>query len=232
MITILYDNSECPAPLESAWGFSCLIDGFENTILFDTGDDGEILFHNMNALDVDPGMIDTLVISHNHWDHAGGLEKVLENTTDITAYIPAVFPDNLKTSVTESGGNVVETRNPTYICDGVLTTPVMGDDIPEQGLLVHRDAGWTLITGCAHPGIAKMTARAKETVQADISSVLGGFHLKDEWNTTINHTTAELQDMGVQEVGACHCSGDAAREKMSAVFGDQYLDIAAGTRIE
>lgn len=232
MITILYDNSRCPEQLQSAWGFSCLVEDFDNRILFDTGGDGDVLLHNMNTLDVQPETIDALVLSHNHWDHVGGVKALLERHSDLTAYIPAVFPHSLKNRITERNGRVIETGDATSICEGVLTTPVMGNEIPEQGLLIERNTGWTLITGCAHPGIAAMTGVAKQTLEANIFTVLGGFHMKDDWNTSVNHTTAELQELGVQEVGPCHCSGDAARDKMFSVFGNRYLDIAAGTQIE
>jgi hypothetical protein len=36
-ITILYDNNEYDERLKMAWGFACLVEGPEKTILFDTG---------------------------------------------------------------------------------------------------------------------------------------------------------------------------------------------------
>ena len=36
VITVIYDNNECDPRLETAWGFFCLIEGTEKTILFDT----------------------------------------------------------------------------------------------------------------------------------------------------------------------------------------------------
>jgi len=43
-MTILYDNYIFKEGTRSDWGFSCLIEGFEKTILFDTGTSGDILF--------------------------------------------------------------------------------------------------------------------------------------------------------------------------------------------
>jgi len=72
-ITIVYDN-EANASLKSGWGFSCLIET-EEKILFDTGDSGEKLIYNLRQLNIQPESIDAVVISHNHWDHTGGLEE-------------------------------------------------------------------------------------------------------------------------------------------------------------
>ena len=72
MITVFYDNHEGADGMRSAWGFSCLVEGFSETVLFDTGGDGEVLLHSMAVCGVDPETVDVLVISHNHWDHTGG----------------------------------------------------------------------------------------------------------------------------------------------------------------
>ena len=43
VISVVYDNNEYDPKLEAAWGFSCLIEGTEKTILFDTGGNGKTL---------------------------------------------------------------------------------------------------------------------------------------------------------------------------------------------
>jgi hypothetical protein len=48
VITILYDNYKFMEDLEADWGFSCLIEGLEKTILFDAGTKGNILLSNGN----------------------------------------------------------------------------------------------------------------------------------------------------------------------------------------
>jgi len=75
-ITIVYDN-EASADLKSGWGFSCLIEGKER-LLFDTGNSGKKLIYNMKQLNIVPETIDKVVISHNHWDHTGGLKEFLK----------------------------------------------------------------------------------------------------------------------------------------------------------
>ena len=50
-ITILYDNN-CLAGFKASWGFSCLIETNENTIIFDTGWDGNVLLHNLELSQV------------------------------------------------------------------------------------------------------------------------------------------------------------------------------------
>src|SRR4030042_3456916 len=51
--TILYDNYLYKEGTKADWGFSCLIEGTERTILFDTGTQPQILMHNVEVLGVD-----------------------------------------------------------------------------------------------------------------------------------------------------------------------------------
>ncbi len=53
-VTILYDNYIHTDGTKSDWGYSCLIEGTEKTILFDAGTQGDILMHNIRKLNVDP----------------------------------------------------------------------------------------------------------------------------------------------------------------------------------
>jgi 7,8-dihydropterin-6-yl-methyl-4-(beta-D-ribofuranosyl)aminobenzene 5'-phosphate synthase len=60
-------------------GFSLLLEGGEETVLFDAGQ-GLAILHNAQALKVDWGKIKKVTISHGHYDHTGGLPQVLSQT--------------------------------------------------------------------------------------------------------------------------------------------------------
>ena len=77
-ITVVYNNYPYKEDLETGWGFSCLVEGADKTILFDTGGDGAVLLGNMDKLRIDPAVVDVVVLSHIHGDHTGGLEDFLE----------------------------------------------------------------------------------------------------------------------------------------------------------
>ena len=97
-VTVVYDNNPYKEGLETAWGFSCLITGSEKTILFDTGGDGSSLLGNMEKLAIEPDSIDTVVLSHIHGDHTGGLHSFLEKNHEITVYLPKSFPKRFRTA--------------------------------------------------------------------------------------------------------------------------------------
>ena len=67
-MTVLYDNYLFSEGTKPDWGFSCLIEGMEKTILFDTGAKSGILMHNVKQLKVDLKKVELVVISHNLHD--------------------------------------------------------------------------------------------------------------------------------------------------------------------
>jgi 7,8-dihydropterin-6-yl-methyl-4-(beta-D-ribofuranosyl)aminobenzene 5'-phosphate synthase len=76
-ITILVDNNAVPGMgLMAEHGFSALIERPNARILFDTGQ-GPALAHNSQVLGIDLTGLDLVVLSHGHYDHTGGLERVV-----------------------------------------------------------------------------------------------------------------------------------------------------------
>lgn len=75
-------SSDSKRPLHSEWGLSLYLEperGDEKrTFLLDFGWTPETINGNMELLKVDPSRIDTLIMSHGHFDHWGGLLGFLE----------------------------------------------------------------------------------------------------------------------------------------------------------
>jgi 7,8-dihydropterin-6-yl-methyl-4-(beta-D-ribofuranosyl)aminobenzene 5'-phosphate synthase len=77
-LTIVCENTVgSPLPLLGEHGFACLIDSPAGRILFDSGR-GAGLLHNLAVLGIDPTSIEAIVLSHGHYDHAGGLLPLLQ----------------------------------------------------------------------------------------------------------------------------------------------------------
>jgi len=173
-ITIVYDNEANPG-LKSGWGFSCLIEAKEK-ILFDTGDSSENLIYNLRQLNIQPESVAAVVISHNHWDHTGGLKEFSKLNNNAKVFHPKSF------------------SKPTEILPGVHSTGALGGLIKEQSLVVNTEKGNLVITGCAHPGLENIIERSREL--GEIYGVVGGFHGFSNFD--------ELE--GIQLIGPCHCT--------------------------
>lgn len=229
-VQIVYDNYPFDKRLKTAWGFACVVTGLEKTILFDTGGDGRILLANMKACGIEPKTIDAVVLSHNHYDHTGGLGAFLEANGRVSVYLPKVFPEGLKREGRGAGATVVETREACQVCEGAWTTGVLDGGIPEQGLYLKGGEGLVVITGCAHPGIVDIVKAAKAHADTRPDTVLGGFHMGGASRTEIWSVIAAFKKMGVSRVAPTHCSGDETRRTMEQAFGEGYLSAGAGAR--
>jgi 7,8-dihydropterin-6-yl-methyl-4-(beta-D-ribofuranosyl)aminobenzene 5'-phosphate synthase len=231
-ITIVYDNNRGDARLATAWGFSCLVEGVDRTILFDTGADSATLLSNMTTLGIDPGDVDAVVVSHVHGDHLGGLAGFLEQNSDVSVYLPQSFPQSTKDATRDTGAEVVEVDGPVQICRQVQSTGQLGSTIKEQSLLVETFQGLVVITGCAHPGVVSIVSRAKELTGQEIHLVLGGFHLGGASEAEISGIVDAFVQMGVEKVAPCHCSGGTARTLFAEVYGNDFILAGAGSRLE
>lgn len=225
--TIAYDNNAYDPALRTAWGFSCLVETGEATVLFDTGGDSPTLLDNMTKLGIDPQAIDVVVLSHIHGDHIGGLTGLLDTGIRPTVYVPAAFPASFKNGV-HTRTDLVEVTGPVEILPGVHTTGEAGSGIIEQALAVETGDGLVVVTGCAHPGVVEMVRRAREVAGDEVALVMGGFHLGRTSRGQIERIIADLGQLGVQKVAPCHCTGDQARQMFADAFGADCLLAGVG----
>ena len=87
-ITILYDAFGPPSALRKDWGFSALVEYGGRRILFDAGNNAEILEQNAGRLGIDFRQLDAVVISHRHGDHTTGLSYVLRVNPHVKIFVP------------------------------------------------------------------------------------------------------------------------------------------------
>jgi 7,8-dihydropterin-6-yl-methyl-4-(beta-D-ribofuranosyl)aminobenzene 5'-phosphate synthase len=230
VITIVYDDHPLDRRLQAGFGFACVIQGLPDTILFDTGGRGKLLLANMAALGIRPEQIGSIVLSHAHGDHTGGLHDFLQAHGQVKVFVPGAFPSGFKQDVRHSGAKVVETDGPCRVCEGAWTTGVLKRGIEEQGLYLKTSKGPVMITGCAHPGVVKMAEAARHHAGRPVFAVLGGFHMGGASVDEIHRVVRDLREMGVQQVAPCHCSGDKARRLMKEAFGEGYLVSGVGAQ--
>ncbi len=85
-IVILSENSSANTMSLSEWGFSAFIEHKYGNILFDTGMSGDVVIKNAKVLNVDLTSVETIILSHGHYDHCNGLDKVVEQVGKCTIY--------------------------------------------------------------------------------------------------------------------------------------------------
>ncbi|MFC1543305.1 MBL fold metallo-hydrolase [Candidatus Neomarinimicrobiota bacterium] len=226
-ITILYDNNPYDPILTSAWGFAALVEYCGQTLLMDTGGKGEILLGNMSCLDLNPLRIEHVFLSHAHGDHTGGLKNLLATGARPTVYLLSSFPALFKRQLAELT-TVIETDQNQILGKRLFTTGDMDGQVHEQTLVIESEHGLVIVTGCAHPGIVPIVARARASFGDPVHLVMGGFHLRDKSETEIAAILAEFRQLGVKWVAPCHCTGDRAIAMFAAEYRDNYIQAGVG----
>lgn len=132
-----------PAPLSAEHGLSLLLeigDGDRSyTLLFDAGFTDTGVPHNLNALDIETGKIDCIVISHGHPDHTAALPQILRmGGKEVPVYTHShafldrylVFPGGTRVRsntfsekvITEAGGKVMLADKDVRLAPGLVIT--------------------------------------------------------------------------------------------------------------
>lgn len=230
-ITIVYENTLYETGLTAGWGFSALVEYGDHTLLFDTGADGQALLSNMAALHINPSDIETVVLSHIHGDHTGGLNALLATGVQPRVVLLPSFPASFKQQIGRSTA-VSEAAPDQAIFEGIFTTGEMDGSTPEQALVIDSDRGLVILTGCAHPGIVNIVEHIKQTWDKPVYLVLGGFHLLDKTRAEITAIVREFRRLGVQRVGPCHCTGEQAIAAFADEYGDDFVQVGTGRIIE
>ena len=229
-MTVVYDNNPGQKKLIADWGFSCLIQGLEKTILFDTGSQGKILLENMDHLNINPTDIDIVLLSHFHRDHTGGLEALLDKCA-FEVWIPESFPLNFREHIQKKGSEVILTTGRQKIIPRAFTTGIIEGWIKEQSLVLESPQGLIIMTGCAHPRIINIIHIVEKQWDQNIYMALGGFHLTGFSDNEIREIIFEFQNLGIKKAGPCHCSGLDARRLFHEIYEENYISIAVGTTI-
>ena len=255
-ITILNDN------LAGRWcraehGLSYLIEA-DRTILFDTGA-SELISYNAQILNIDLQKIETIVLSHGHDDHTGGL--MLFSGNKLICHPDTFLKRYRKQNYTALGIRWDEdeiaskfelqtSRHPIQLSDQIFFLgeiprindfeskktafqKVDGTDdfvMDDSGLAIVTHKGLVIVSGCAHSGICNMITYAiKVTGINKVHLVIGGFHLQNDDGIT-QSTIDWMKAMNVEQVIPSHCTSFAAQVAIYKSY--RFIPAKSGNVIE
>jgi 7,8-dihydropterin-6-yl-methyl-4-(beta-D-ribofuranosyl)aminobenzene 5'-phosphate synthase len=158
----------------------------------------------------------------------------------------------------KAGANVVVTRDPQVVADGVFA---VSGEVPrvtpyEEGVPGHlrrsadgqswdadplimderfvsvhvKDKGMVVFSSCSHAGIVNVLTHAREASPAPLWGAMGGLHLSGVTEKIIPDTVRDLKPFGLKLFAPGHCTGWRAMSLMAREFGDELAPSAVGKR--
>lgn len=77
--------------LHQDFGFSCIVQYGDKTILFDAGTHIDTFKQNIKTLKINLKKVDIAILSHGHYDHMGGFDYLLKVNPKVKIYLPKDF---------------------------------------------------------------------------------------------------------------------------------------------
>lgn len=261
-ITTLIENSSGEhLALKTEHGISFYVEKDGHQILFDTGQTGTFI-ENAEQLRVDLTDLESVVLSHGHYDHTGGIRPLSQLTTDFKLFMGQGFFEEkygFKNNSYEYLGNnfdkkFLEEQGITYqfvdqplleIAPGVYVVTkfprkhqdevinprfkilrngsFQPDPFDDEVLLaIDTPEGLVVLLGCSHPGMKNMLDSAAKLINRPIYAVLGGTHLVEASDSSLETSMSYLDSDSLKVIGVSHCTGQAAMDQLAASNSRYY----------
>lgn len=88
-------------------------------------------------------------------------------------------------------------------------------------LAIDTPKGLAVLLGCSHPGMKNMIDTAEKLLKKPIYAVIGGTHLVEADEASLDISMAYLKKNTIQVIGVCHCTGQMAMDRLSRT-NDRY----------
>ncbi|KKP87233.1 MAG: Beta-lactamase superfamily hydrolase [Candidatus Roizmanbacteria bacterium GW2011_GWA2_35_8] len=214
------------------WGLSVFIEINNVKILLDSGHT-DVYKQNANKLGIDLNQVDFVVLSHNHWDHTGGLrfhefkeKKKIIIHPQILDKLPQDESEKIKKDfeVVTSTKPLEFSKNIFYLGEiprksnfekGEWKSDPMIDD---SAIAIKTSEGVVVISGCSHSGICNICEYAKKITGQKLLGVIGGFHLFEDDMETVAKTIEYFKTEKPKHLFPMHCVDHAAMSMFYNTF--------------
>ena len=105
--------------------------------------------------------------------------------------------------------------------------------LDDQSLVIDTEKGLVVIFGCAHSGMINiMNHVINKSKKEKFYAVLGGTHLDFLTPEQLEETIRALKKIGIERIGAAHCTGMRAAFRLHQEFGNRFFYGSVGSVFE
>lgn len=212
-ITILMEDTCGNVTCEFEHGLSIYVETKKHRLLVDTGASNKTLT-NAEKLEIDLSKVDTVILSHGHYDHSGGIRPFYKINPEAIIYMQksALLDYYHGEKYIGIDKEIAELSNVRLLGGGCeideeisIFTNITGrkywpksnmslsvkegkqniqDSFSHEQCIVIHDKKEILISGCAHNGILNILDRYKEIYGGSPDIVISGFHMTKKTDYT------------------------------------------------
>lgn len=222
----------------SEHGLSFLVEA-DKRVLFDTGA-SDLFIRNAEKMGLNIDRVDTVVLSHGHYDHGNGLQwidgkQIVMHPDAFATRISGRSGRDISIAVNrqtvEKRNRIIESKEPLWISDSIAylgeiqrilpfeqecSTPFhFSDGSPDpvaddSALAVKTANGLFVISGCAHAGICNIVEQARRITDTDKVFGVIGGFHLTAIDNRLTDTIGYLKNIGCEIVMPSHCTSDEA----------------------
>lgn len=245
VIKVLVENTAVSEEYGKVHGLCLYIETANHKILFDLGPD-KLFLENADKLGVKIDEIDTVVISHGHYDHGGALGLFLQHNHKAQVYVhKKAFEKHfsrklglyigigLDASLASHEQIILTEGNLKLDEELMIISDVKERDLyPRQSLLIREGEHKVLLAGCAHCGIVNILNKANRDLGQPVTHVVGGFHIwKDKSPELVRDIAQRLKGHDIRYY-TCHCTGQKNFALLQEELKEQIQYVPVGTVLQ
>lgn len=151
---------------------------------------------------------------------------ILELSTEPCEILPGIWTTGEITERKEFEGR--SSHHFIYTDRGWQQDPYRDD----LSLVLETDYGLILLCGCCHAGLLNTLAHVRRIFGMEIGAIVGGTHLINIDEETLQHAISILRLTGTQgepDLYLNHCTGERALVALTRAFGEKVNPCPAGT---
>ncbi len=146
---------------------------------------------------------------------------------------PQQVADGVRTTGVVPRGTSFETGDTTLLVgdeSGACGRDPLSDDL---SLVVEGADGLAVLLGCAHAGLVNILNHVRSMIpDRPVKAIMGGTHLGLSGEKQMAETIKAMTGMGIEKVGASHCTGLAGSARLREALGDSFFFAGVGAELE